>query len=59
MSPVLGVSQLNFYLRSVLEENPYLQPIMVKGEVTAYRVSMAGNHFFTLSEQESSISCMI
>ncbi len=59
MSPVLGVSQLNFYLRSVLEENPHLQPILVKGEVTACRTSMAGHHFFTLSEQESSISCMI
>ena len=59
MNNLLTVSQLNFYLRSRMEEENLLHPVLVKGEVTFCRCSTAGHLYFTLAQGGSSISCTI
>lgn len=56
---VLNVDHLNAYLRAVLEEDPILSDVWVRGEVTNFHRSAAGHCYFTLSNDGSQIRCAL
>lgn len=54
---VLSVDHLNAYLKAVLEEDPILSDVWVRGEVTNFHRSAAGHCYFTLSADGSQMRC--
>lgn len=56
---ILSVDRLNAYLRAVLEEDPILSDVWVRGEVTNFHRSAAGHCYFTLTTDSSQIRCAL
>ena len=57
--PVLTVTQLNHYLRQLLESDELLQKIWVKGEVSNVSRPQSGHIYFTLKDKKAAINCVI
>ena len=53
------VSELTGYLKSLLEEDYYLQDIWVRGEITNYTHSGAGHRYFSLKDERASLKCVL
>lgn len=57
---VMTVSQLNRYVKSVLDGDYNLQSVFIKGEVSNFRVNFASGHaYFTLKDDGASIKCVM
>lgn len=57
--PVLTVSQLNDYLRELLDGDPLLADLCVRGELSNYKIYPSGHHYFTLKDSDSSLRCVM
>ena len=57
---ILKVSQLNRYVKALMEENKLLRDVMVKGELSSvsYR-SGAGHYYFTVEEGGCLLDCVM
>ncbi|MBK5251961.1 MAG: exodeoxyribonuclease VII large subunit [Peptostreptococcaceae bacterium] len=55
----LSVSEVNHYMKRLLQADPLLNHLSVKGEISNYKANPAGYAFFTLKDAESKISCVI
>ncbi|MDT8381895.1 MAG: exodeoxyribonuclease VII large subunit [Brevefilum sp.] len=56
---ILSVSQLNSYLRQLLESDEILQDIWVKGEISNLSQPSSGHLYFTLKDPEAAIRCVM
>lgn len=56
---VLSVSQVNSYLRQLLESDEILQDIWVEGEISNYARPASGHLYFTLKDSQSAIRCVM
>lgn len=56
---VITVSELNGAIKEILENSGAFSYLKVQGEVSNYKISSNGMAFFTLSDKESSINCVI
>ena len=56
---IVGVSELTGYLRSLLEEDYYLQDTWVRGEITNYTQSSAGHRYFSIKDAYASLRCVL
>jgi len=54
-----SVSEVNRYMKRILQADPLLGNLAVKGEISNYKANPAGYAFFTLKDAESRISCVI
>src|SRR6056297_502531 len=54
-----SVSEVNRYIKRILQADPLLGHLSVKGEISNYKANPAGYAFFTLKDAESKISCVI
>ncbi len=59
MPQVLTVTQLNTIVKELLESEPLLSNICVKGELSNYKIYPSGHHYFTLKDSESSLRCVM
>ena len=55
----LSVSQLNEYVRRLLQQDPLLREIELKGEISNLKLHQTGTLFFTLKDEAASISCVM
>jgi len=55
----LTVSQLNEYIRRMLQLDPMLHGVELKGEISNLKFHQTGTVFFTLKDEQSAISCVM
>lgn len=56
---VISVSQLNGYLKSLIDENIVLNNLLVKGEVSNLKYHPSGHIYFSLKDNDSVVKCVI
>lgn len=57
---VLSVSQLNFYIKSLIENDPKLQTVFVEGEISNLSDRYSSGHlYFSLKDQKALISAVM
>ena len=56
---VYSVSQVNNYIKSVIEGVPVLSHILIRGELSNYKIYPSGHHYFTLKDSESALRCVM
>lgn len=56
---VLSISQVNEYIRSLMDNDALLAGVAVKGEVSNYKVYPSGHHYFTLKDEGASLKCVM
>lgn len=55
----LTVSQLNEYVRRMFQKDPMLRAIELKGEISNLKFHQSGALFFTMKDENASISCVM
>ena len=55
----LTVTQLNNFIKGIIESEPMLSNVYVCGELSNYKIYPSGHHYFTLKDRESSIRCVM
>ncbi|MCL1820619.1 MAG: exodeoxyribonuclease VII large subunit [Oscillospiraceae bacterium] len=55
----MTVTQVNNYIKALLESSPELVNVSVSGEASNYRVYPSGHHYFTLKDEESVLKCVM
>ena len=56
---IFSVTELNNRIKGLLELDPMLRNICVRGEISNYKVYASGHHYFTLKDSESSLNCVM
>lgn len=56
---VLSITQLNEYIRSRLENDPQLNQVAVRGEISNYKLYPSGHHYFTLKDEGGALKCVM
>lgn len=56
---VITVTELNSYIKSLLDSNPILKKVAVKGEISNYRPNTSGHLYFTLKDENGAIRCVM
>ncbi len=58
-SQVFSVSQVNQYIKSVLDGDPLLSGLFVRGEISNYKCYPSGHHYFSLKDAEGTMRCVL
>ena len=56
---VLSITQVNEYILGIMERDPMLRSIAVRGEISNYKVYPSGHHYFTLKDESGSLKCVM
>ncbi len=56
---IFSVSELNGYIKLLIEGDPLLDRIYVRGEISNYKMYPSGHHYFTLKDQEGALKCVM
>ena len=56
---VLSITQLNEYIRSRLDNDPLLNQVAVRGEISNYKMYPSGHHYFTLKDEGGALKCVM
>lgn len=54
-----SVTELNNRIKGLIDLDPVLSDLCVRGELSNYKVYPSGHHYFTLKDAESSIKCVM
>ena len=56
---VLTITQINEYLKHMMDQDPMLSGIAVKGEISNYKVYPSGHHYFTLKDEGGALKAVM
>ena len=56
---VYEVSQINEYLRARFEEDAFLSELLIRGEISNYKLYPSGHHYFTLKDAQGALRCVM
>ena len=56
---VYDVSEVNQYIKNVLESVPELGEILIRGELSNYKIYPSGHHYFTLKDSQGALRCVM
>ena len=56
---IISVSELNGVVKLLLDNEPLLRNLAVRGELSNYKIYPSGHHYFTLKDAESSVRCVM
>ncbi len=55
----MKISDLNTYIKSLFDENPYLKKVYLRGEISNFKNHSRGHLYFTLKDDASRISAVM
>ena len=56
---VLTPSQVSGYIKSWMDRDRLLSGVLVRGELSNYKMYPSGHHYFTLKDQEGALRCVM
>lgn len=56
---VLSITQINEYIRTMMDSDNFLSGVAVRGEISNYKVYPSGHHYFTLKDEGSALKCVM
>ena len=56
---IFGVTEVNHLVKLLLDGEPMLQNIAVRGELSNYKMYPSGHHYFTLKDGEGALRCVM
>ena len=56
---IFGVTEVNNLVKLLLDNEPMLQNICVRGELSNYKMYPSGHHYFTLKDPEGALRCVM
>jgi len=59
MNEPISVTALNQYIKGMFERERLLSRVLVRSEISNYKVYPSGHHYFSLKDAESSIRCVM
>lgn len=55
----LSVTQVNEYIRTMMDRDGLLGNVCVKGEISNYKLYPSGHHYFTLKDEGGALKCVM
>ena len=55
----LTVTQLTEHIKGLLDTDPFLGRVLVRGELSNYKIYPSGHHYFTLKDSGASLRCVM
>lgn len=56
---VFGVAEVNQLVKRLMDNEPLLQNVAVRGELSNYKIYPSGHHYFTLKDAEGALRCVM
>ena len=56
---IYRVSEVNQHIKQLIDADPGLNALLVRGEISNYKVYPSGHHYFTLKDGESALRCVM
>ena len=56
---IISVSELNGVVKLLLDNEPLLRNLAVRGELSNYKIYPSGHHYFTLKDPEGALRCVM
>ncbi|NLF35087.1 MAG: exodeoxyribonuclease VII large subunit [Clostridiales bacterium] len=57
--PVFTVSQVNNYIKGLLDRDGPLSGLFIRGEISNYKTYPSGHHYFSLKDPEGALRCVM
>ena len=54
----ITVTELNEHIKGILDSDPFLGRVLVRGELSNYKIYSSGHHYFTLKDSGASVRCV-
>ncbi len=59
MSEFYTVSQINRFLKNIIEAEPFLSDIWIRGEISNFKAHYSGHLYLTLKDETSTLKCVM
>ena len=56
---IITVSELNAHIKTILDSDPVLGSVLVRGELSNYKMYPSGHHYFTLKDGGGALRCVM
>ena len=56
---ILSVGQINEYIKGMLDNDPGLRNIAIRGELSNYKIYPSGHHYFTIKDNTGAMKCVM
>ena len=56
---VISVTQINEYIRAMMDSDRLLNNLAIKGEISNYKLYPSGHHYFTLKDEGGALRCVL
>lgn len=57
--PVYSVSQVNGHVKELLDADPLLSGLFVRGELSNYKMYPSGHHYFSMKDENGTLRCVM
>lgn len=59
MKKAVSVTQLNMYIKMLLSNDAHLSDVLVKGEISNFKLHFSGHMYFTLKDDNAAVKCIM
>lgn len=56
---ILSVSQVNAYIKSMMDNDALLCNVCVRGEISNYKLYSSGHHYFSIKDADGALRCVM
>lgn len=58
-APILSPSQVSQYIKGFMDQDRLLSGLLVRGELSNYKMYPSGHHYFSLKDRDGSLRCVM